>query len=132
MSDTTLQKTENTTVNIPERIEQVTYFTPLVDIIETEDAFLFQADLPGVQPGSVDITYENHVLTLQGKVNPRWPADQIYLWLEHEVGHFYRQFTLNTPINAEAIHATLRNGVLELHVPKAESSKTRKIQIQSA
>jgi HSP20 family molecular chaperone IbpA len=120
-------------VNVPERIEQnVTWFTPLVDIIESHDAFIFQADLPGVKAGDVDISYENGVLTLAGKVNPRQPAHHNYVWREYEVGHFHRQFTLNTPIIVDAIKAELRNGVLELYVPKAESAKTRKIEIKSS
>jgi len=131
MSEIAIRKRQNM-ASVPERIEQTTYFTPLVDIIETPDEFIFQADLPGVKAGDVDITYENGVLTIQGKVNPRQPADQIYVWQEYDVGHFYRQFTLNTPINADAIRAELKNGVLELHVPKAESARTRKIQVKSA
>jgi HSP20 family protein len=131
MSDTAIQKRENQEL-APERIEQATYFTPLVDIVETNDEFVFQADLPGVKAGDVDVTYENNVLTIQGKVNPRQPANQSYIWQEYGVGHFYRQFTLNTPVNADAIKAELKNGVLELHVPKAESAKTRKIQIKTA
>ncbi|WP_428939908.1 Hsp20/alpha crystallin family protein [Fontivita pretiosa] len=131
MSEIAIRKRQNV-ASVPERIEQATYFTPLVDIIETPDEFIFQADLPGVKAGDVDITYENGVLTIQGKVNPRQPADQIYVWQEYDVGHFYRQFTLNTPINADAIRAELKNGVLELHVPKAESARTRKIQVKSS
>src|SRR5688500_788702 len=131
MENTAIQKNENQ-VNVPERIEQnATWFTPLVDIIENSDAFLFQADLPGVKAGDVDISYENGVLTLSGRVNPRQPENHNYIWREYQVGHFHRQFTLNTPINVDAIKAQLKNGVLELHVPKAESAKTRKIEIKT-
>jgi HSP20 family protein len=131
MNDSAIQKRENTT-SVPERIDQASCFTPLVDIIETDDAFIFQADLPGVKAGDADITYENGVLTIQGKVQPRQPADQSYFWQEYGVGPFYRQFTLKTPINPDGIKAEFKNGVLELHVPKAESAKTRKIQIKAA
>ena len=132
MENTAIQKNENQ-VNVPERIEQnVTWFTPLVDIIENNDAFIFQADLPGVKAGDVDISYENGVLTLAGKVNPRQPANHNYIWREYEVGHFHRQFTLNTPIEVDGIKAELKNGVLELYVPKAESTKTRKIEIKTS
>ena len=131
MSNTAIEKRENQ-VNVPERIEQATYFTPLVDIIETNDEFLFQADLPGVAAGDVDVSFENGVLTLAGKVNPRQPAGHNYVWQEYGVGHFYRQFSLSTPVNPDGIRAELKNGVLELHVPKAESAKTRKIQIKTA
>jgi HSP20 family protein len=128
MKDTTIQKRENQQmVNIPERIEQAPYFTPLVDIVETDDAFLFQADMPGVKPGDVD-----DVLTIHGKAQPRQPADQRYIWQDYEVGHFYRQFTLNTPINADAIKAEYRDGTLNLTVPKADSARRKKIRIESA
>jgi HSP20 family molecular chaperone IbpA len=132
MENTAIQKNENQ-VNVPERIEQnAAWFTPLVDIIENSDAFIFQADLPGVKAGDVDISYENGVLTLAGKVHPRQPANHDYIWREYQVGHFHRQFTLNTPINVDAIKAELKHGVLELYVPKAESAKTRKIEIKTS
>ena len=134
MSDTAIEKRENqSTVNVPaERIDQGTWYTPLVDIIENDDAFLFQADLPGVAAGDVDVSYENGVLTIAGNAPPRQPQGHRYIWNEYGVGRFYRQFTLNTPVNIDGIKAELKNGVLELFVPKAESAKTRKIQIKTS
>ena len=131
MSNTAIDKRE-TNANVPERIEQATYFTPLVDIIETGEEFVFQADLPGVKAGDVDVSYENGVLTIAAKAHPRQPQGHRYVWREYGVGHFYRQFTLNTPVNPDGIRAALRNGVLELYVPKAESAKARKIEIKTA
>ena len=136
MSNQAIEKRETNqgSVNVPERIEQQpsAYYTPLVDIIENNDGFLFQADLPGVSAGDVDVSYENGVLTIQAKVNPRQPQNHNYVWREYGVGHFYRQFTLNTPVNPDGIRAELRHGVLELYVPKAETAKTRKIEIKAA
>jgi len=136
MSNQAIEKRETNqgSVNVPERIERQpsTYYTPLVDVIEDNNGFLFQADLPGVTAGDVDVSYENGVLTIQAKVNPRQPQDHDYVWREYGVGHFYRQFTLNTPVNADGIRAELKNGVLELHVPKAETAKRRKIEIKAA
>ncbi len=129
MSETAMQKRENQMVNIPERIDQGVYYTPMVDIIETHDAFIFQADMPGVKAGDVDITFDDSVLTIEGRVQPRQPADQRYVWQEYGVGHYYRQFTLNTPIDADGIRAEYRNGTLNLHVPKAEHARTRKIEV---
>lgn len=132
MADTAIQKRENQQVNVPERIDNSTTFTPLVDIIETNDEFIFQADLPAVKPGDVDVSYENGVLTISGKVEPRQTGgDTSYIWQEYGVGNFYRQFSLSSDINPDAIRAELKNGVLELHVPKAESAKTRKIDIKT-
>jgi len=129
MADTTMQKREAKEI-APERVEQGTFFTPLVDVIETNDEFIFQADLPGVKPGEVDIAFENGVLTIEGKVQPRQPENHEYIVQEYGVGHFHRSFTLNTPVNMDACKAEMKNGVLELRIPKAESAKTRKIQIQ--
>lgn len=131
MSNTAIEKREGN-ANVPERIEQATYFTPLVDIIETGEEFVFQADLPGVTAEDVDVSYENGVLTIEGRVQPRQPEGRSYVWREYGVGHFYRQFSLNGEINPDGIRAELKNGVLELHVPKAESAKTRRIEIRTA
>jgi HSP20 family molecular chaperone IbpA len=131
MSDTAIQKNENTATT-PERLEQESYYTPLVDVIETDDAFIFQADLPGVRPEDVEINYENGVLTLSAKVQQRQPQNTNYIWQEYGVGPFYRQFILSTPVNPDAIQAQLHNGELTLTVPKAESAKTHKIQVKTA
>ena len=134
MSNTAIEKrrNENNVVNIPERTEQQQYYTPLVDIIETDDAFIFQADLPGVKSGDVDVSFENGALTIAGKVHPRHAENGQYVWREYGVGHFYRSFTLSTPVNVEGIRAELKNGVLDLYVPKSEHARPRKIQIKSA
>jgi len=132
MENTSIEKRQNETiVNVPERLDQ-TFYTPLVDIIETSDEFIFHADLPGVKPGDVDVSFENGTLTIEGKVQPRQPQGPSYIWNEYGVGHYYRSFSLNTPVDMNAIRAELKNGELTLHVPKAESAKTRKIQIKTS
>lgn len=132
MADTAIQKRDAQQVNIPDRIDQSATFTPLVDIFETNDEFIFQADLPGVKAGDIDVSYERGLLTISGKVQPRQTEQTRYLWQEYDVGNFYRQFTINTEINQEGIRADLKNGVLTLHVPKAESARARKIEIRTA
>jgi HSP20 family molecular chaperone IbpA len=120
------------TVSVPDRQEQAaTWYTPLVDVIENGDGFVFQADLPGVKAGDVEVSFENGTLTLEAKAAPRQPAGRSYLWREYGVGHFYRSFNIAAPINADGIKAQLKDGVLELYVPKAESARPRKVQIQA-
>jgi HSP20 family protein len=134
MSNTAIQKRESETVNVPARGEKQLpsyVFTPLVDVIETHDEFLFQADLPGAKAGDVDVSYDNGVLTINGKIHPRQPANQAYAWQEYGVGDFYRQFSIGTPVEPDGIKAELKNGVLEVRLPKAESAKTRRIEIKS-
>jgi HSP20 family protein len=108
------------------------YFTPLVDIVETPDAFVFQADLPGVKPQDLDVTFENSVLTIEGRVQPRQVPGRSFAWQEYGVGHFYRQFTLRTPIDVELIQAQLKDGELTLTVPKAATARARRIEIRTA
>jgi len=130
--NTSIQNRQNNTVNVPERMEQATYYTPLVDIIENADGFTFLADLPGVRAGDVDVTFDNGVLTISAKAHPRQQASQTYVWREYGVGHFYRSFTLGADVNVDGIRAELKNGELTLFVPKAENAKSRKIEIRSA
>ena len=134
-NNTAIEKRQNeqSNVNVPARVDAApTYYTPLVDVIESGEAFEFQADLPGVKAGDVDVSFENGVLTIEGKVTPRQPANHNYLWREYGVGHFYRSFNIETPVDPDGIKAQLKNGVLELYVPKAETAKTRKIEIRTA
>jgi HSP20 family molecular chaperone IbpA len=112
--------------------EPTPHYTPLVDIYETKDAFIFRADLPGVTAENLDVSYEDGVLTIEGKVQPRRSEGHRSVWQEYGVGGFYRQFTLNTPVQSDAIEANLKNGELTLTVPKAEHAKVRKIQVKSA
>jgi len=132
-TNTSIEKRENqNTVNVPERIEQATYYTPLVDIAETADGYLFLADLPGVRPGDVDVTFDNGSLTIHAKATPRQASEQRYAWREYGVGHFYRSFNIGADVNVDGIQAELKNGELKLFVPKAESAKSRKIKIAGA
>ena len=121
-------------VAVPDRREQesaATWYTPLVDVIENEDGFVFQADLPGVKAGDVDVSFENGTLTIEAKAASREPAGRSYLWREYGVGHFYRSFDISAPVDAGGIKAQLKYGVLELYVPKTESAKPRKIQVKA-
>ncbi len=113
------------------RTDRAAWFTPLVDIVETGEALLFQADLPGVKGDDVDIDFANGVLSLTARVQPRLPQDQRYAWQEYDVGHFHRTFTIDAPVDVDGIRAELKNGVLNLYVPKAENARRRKIQVQA-
>ena len=129
---TAIEKKNDNQMSKPQPRQETTWYTPLVDIVETHDAFLFQADLPGVKAGDVDVSYNDGTLTLSATVQPRQPQETSYLWQEYGVGSFHRSFSLSTAIDADGIRAQLRNGVLDLYVPKAERAKTKKIEVTSA
>jgi len=107
-------------------------YRPPVDILEVEDELTLIADMPGVKSDGIDINFEDGVLTIQGKVEPRYPENARFLLIEFGIGDFYRTFRVSEEIDPERIHAEYGNGVLTVHLPKAESAKPRKISVQAA
>ena len=105
-------------------------FTPRFDIWEGEEELVLYGDLPGVAVEDLDIRFENHELTIHGKVAPRYEGE--YLFGEYGIGNFDRTFTVGEAIDAEKISAEVRNGVLMLHLPKSAKVKPRRIEVKSS
>jgi HSP20 family protein len=121
------QRTETKPV---EATRNGTYFTPRVDIHETETELVLFADVPGVASQDVDLRYENGELILQGKVQPRSHKGHLVLG-EYEEGDFYRVFQIHESIDAGRIEAECKNGVLTVHLPKAESAKPKQVTVKA-
>ena len=107
------------------------FFSPRVDIFETENELLLLADLPGVNPQDIDLRYERGELMLRGKVNPAPPHGQAILE-EFETGDYYRVFQIHESINAARIEADYKNGVLTVHLPKQEAARPKQVQIRAS
>ena len=107
-------------------------WTPPVDIYETDDALVFQADLPGVAKDEVSIEVHNNTLILRGE-RQHDPAvkEEHYHRMERAYGPFQRSFMLPTVVDQEKVQATYHDGILELRLSKRESAKPRHIAIQS-
>jgi HSP20 family protein len=104
------------------------YFTPHVDIYETDDAIEVVADMPGVSTGDLDIDLREGVLTITGTVKS--PYDGMSpIYREYDVGGFARRFQVGEAIDQAKITANLECGVLTLTLPKAEKLKPRKITV---
>ncbi|MGB9626214.1 MAG: Hsp20/alpha crystallin family protein [Phycisphaerae bacterium] len=128
----TVKKQEDKLARVERARDRRTY-TPNVDIIETNDEFLVLADMPGVAPDAIDIQYEQGVLTMHGKVEPRQDEEKTnWLLREYGVGDFYRSFQLGEGIDCDRIEARLKDGVMELHLPKSEANKPRKIAVKAS
>jgi HSP20 family protein len=123
-----VQKKQEHQATKPEMTRGI-FYTPRVDILETEDELVLYADVPGVKPENVDVRYESGELTLHARCSPRQQETE-YALCEYGVGDFYRAFTLDESIDAGKISAELKNGVLTLHLPKAEAVKPRKIAVK--
>jgi HSP20 family molecular chaperone IbpA len=107
-------------------------FAPRVDIYETDTAIVLKADIPGVKADDLNIDLRDNVLTLVGDVLPAEGSGEESIVVEYETGRYYRQFTLSEVIDQGKIDAKLRNGVLELVLPKVEKATPRKIAVKSA
>jgi len=134
MTDTNreLEKTEVATPAGVERTREVPVYTPRVDIYERENDLVVVADMPGVDAEHLDITLENNVLTIHGKVEPEQHAGYSLAHAEYGVGDYYRTFTISDEINRDGIQANIKNGVLNLVLPKAEKARARKIEVKAA
>jgi HSP20 family protein len=115
----------------PESTRGAVQFTPRVDIFETDHELTLYAEVPGVRPEDVDLHYEQGELVLRGRVKPQPAGRRNFLLQEFEEGDFYRAFTIHESIDAGRISAECKNGILVIHLPKAESVRPRQIQVKA-
>jgi HSP20 family molecular chaperone IbpA len=104
-------------------------YLPNVEIRETEDSLWLWADMPGVDQSSVEIHLENGALSIEGVVKTDEYADLTPAYTEYNVGNFRRSFRLSTAIDTQRIEAKMKNGVLELRLPKSEEARPQRIPI---
>lgn len=102
-----------------------------VDLFRDGDQYVLSADLPGIDPASVDLDVDGQLLTIRAERHA--PASEEVKWLAHErpYGSYMRQFTLGDGVDAEKITANYEHGVLSVIIPMAERARPRKISIGS-
>jgi len=115
-----------------ERTRTRRVFIPKVDIYETGEAVILLADMPGVNEDSVDITLEKNILAIKGFVNHEEEEGYGLAYGEYNVGNYERTFALSDEVDRNQIEAAMKDGVLELTLPKAEMARTRKIAVKAA
>ncbi len=104
-------------------------FLPDVNIYETDDSLVLEAELPGVSSDGLDIKLEKNILTIVGRTTAADVGERRLVRAEYETGDYRRAFTLSEEIDQDKIEATVNNGVLTLRLPKAEKVKARKIPV---
>lgn len=110
--------------SLPER----SYVSPDVNIFETKDDYVLEAEMPGVDKEGLELTLEGNVLTIVGRRNDGLPkADLRYR--ESKQADFRRVFELDPAIDPQRIGAKIEQGILVLHLPKTEKVKPRKIKV---
>jgi HSP20 family protein len=107
--------------------------SPAIDVHETPDEIVVTASLPGLKAEDVEITMTGQTLTLRGefKADETVDRDQ-YLYRERRYGSFNRTLQLPVRVEGDRAEATFTDGILSLHIPKAEEVKPRQIQIKAA
>ena len=106
-------------------------WAPAVDIYEKGHDLVIRAEVPGIDKNDIAVDIENGVLTLRGeRKREEKKSDGSLHRVERATGVFERSFTLGLPVRADQVKASYKDGVLEVHVPKAEEAKPRDIEVQ--
>jgi HSP20 family protein len=107
-------------------------WAPTLDISERKDAYLVTVELPGVKLDDLTITIEDGLLTIQGERQfAEDSSEQQFPRVERRYGAFRRSITLPAHVQADAVQATVEDGVLQIVVPKAEEAKPKRIQVRA-
>ena len=105
-------------------------WAPAVDIYETENELVLQADLPDVDQKQIDVRVEDQTLTIEGKREFQNAEGRGYHRIERNYGHFTRSFAVPNTFDTAHITATYKNGVLTVTLPKTEAAKPKQIKVE--
>lgn len=107
-------------------------WTPPVDIYETDEALILQAELPGISKDEVTVELKDNTLVLRGeRKRSHEVKEENYQRIERTYGEFQRSFVLPTTVDQNRVMASFKDGVLELNLPKAEVAKPKRITISA-
>jgi HSP20 family protein len=116
----------------PAEAEEMTLstWTPLVDIAEDDKEYVINVELPGMKKEEVKVSVEDRVLSISGeRKSEKEEKGKKYHRSEQTYGAFMRSFALPESASGEKLSADYQDGILKVHIPKAESAKTREIEV---
>jgi HSP20 family protein len=105
------------------------FFIPATDVFETEGGLTLVMEMPGVSRENLDVSLEDGVLRVEGRLDYSAYAGMEPVYTEYNVGHYARSFSLSDKIDQGAIDAKLEDGVLTLTLPKSPAARPRRIEI---
>jgi len=108
-------------------------FDLAIDLSESDDAYVVEASIPGINPDDLDITYTDRVLTIKGETKEDSEKEEKgkFHIRERHYGSFCRSITLPAPVKDKDIKANYQDGILTLQLPKSEEAKPKKITVKS-
>lgn len=104
-------------------------WVPEADVTEDKDGFTLFVALPGVKKEEVETEIKENILIISGRRMPAYPAGSGAVRQELPQGRFYRAFKLGVQVQSSAVKASLKDGILEVRLPKSEEAKPNKIKI---
>jgi HSP20 family protein len=122
-------KTGSTSGSSQERQVPQQALMPAVDIVENENGITLLADMPGVSKERLNIRVDGESLTIEGSAEVQVPEQIELLHSEMRTPFFRRTFTLSRELDSGKIEASLRDGVLRMHIPKSEEARPRRIEV---
>jgi HSP20 family molecular chaperone IbpA len=131
MAEQEITAKEKQQVEGQEKTRAGRFFLPRVDIYEFPDSIKLWVDMPGVKESDVEVTHKEGILTITGTVSTEAYEKLSPLYTEYNVGNYFRQFELNEDIDDQHIGALMKNGVLELTLPKGARVQPRRIEIKA-
>ena len=131
MTEDTPKKTAGEEVKT-ERVSEPpeSYYAPLVDISETDEAIIVEADVPGVDRSAVEVKIDNGLLSILGRVPRKSVTGVTRLYEEFTPADYYRAFSISEEIDESRITAICTDGVLTVTLPKAERARVQKIKVK--
>ncbi|NIN01155.1 MAG: Hsp20 family protein [candidate division Zixibacteria bacterium] len=106
-------------------------WAPSLDVSETKDSIVVNAEVPGIDPKDIDISLTNDVLTIKGeKKHEQEEKEENYHRIERSYGSFSRSTRLPREVQSDKIKASYKNGVLKITLPKSEEAKEIKIKVE--
>jgi len=106
---------------------------PLVNVWQSGDDLIIDAEIPGVDPADVDVSVKGNELTLSGKMTQRDESGKAsFLRRERAAGDFLRRLELPFKVESGAVKANYKNGLLRINLPRAEADKPRRIAIEAS
>ena len=136
MSDNTNVTRTNQTSNVTRTGQKENMpraaLAPAVDIAEGASGITLFADMPGVSKERLTIQVEGDNLTIEGQAQVDVPENIELLHSEVRSPNFRRSFTLSRDLDPAKIEATLKNGVLQMHIPKSEEARPKRIEVKVA
>ncbi len=133
MSEQAIAKRDDTRSDTARRDDaerQAATLVPRVDVSEDATGITLLADLPGVSREALQVRVDNDSLTVEGEIRPDMPEGLEPIYAEVQVARYKRVFTLSRELDTDAISAVLKDGVLNLRIPKQSHAQPRRIEVR--